>query len=135
MATPTFNSIDLTTDAERNTIGSSQVRAYIETMPGVNGVFAQAHGTGGRAISVSGLIKVTGKATAADAVADVMTLFATGEALVDGSTVATFVSTDGTSYNYCLMQSYTHGPVQVSSEGATYRAYLPVLAQLVQLQP
>ncbi|NQU76792.1 MAG: hypothetical protein HQ546_10820 [Planctomycetes bacterium] len=135
MAYPTFNGTALVTEGQRCGIGSAQARVHVEALPGVNGVYAQLHGYGGRQIAVSGLIVETA-ATAAAALAAVMSTFRSREAMIDGDTVADFVGTDGHTYSNCLLQSYTHGGTQVAKVGAnTYEAYLPIQAQLLQLTP
>jgi hypothetical protein len=135
MANPTFNGAALTSDAARNQIGSRQVRANTETLPGVDGLFVQPHGFAGRPISVTGLLAATG-VSAALARTAVMDAFRTREQLADGATVAAFVGTDGCTYSNCLLQSYTHAAIQVSQQGAgNFAAYLPVAARLLQLTP
>jgi len=135
MANPTFDNTALTAAAAHNRIGCREARAYTEAVPGCNGLYAQPHGTGGRALAADGLLTATG-ASATAARAAVMNAFRQREALADGDTVATFTGTDGEDYDHCILQSYTHGAVQVAKTGdSTYTAYLPVHAQLLQLVP
>lgn len=135
MADPTFNGAALTTAAGRNRIGSREVRVYTETLPGVNGLFAQTHGYGGREIEVTGLL--TGSAAAAAlAVAAVMDAFRQRERLADGATVAAFTGTDGWAYANCLLTAYEHGRVRIAHNApGSYTAYLPIRARLKQLTP
>ena len=137
MANPTFNSTDLTTDAPREIIGGIRVRAYLESLPGVDGEYAQPHGTGGRDIIVRGILKSSSQATAALAHSTLKTTLRTKQDLSDGSTVAAYVGTDGNSYANCLLISYdAMGPVQVSQQGAsTFYAYVVVLARVRDLAP
>ena len=135
MANPTFDSTDLATRAGRCAIGSRRTRAYAETMPGVDGLYVQTHGHGGRAIGVTGMLSVVGT-TPGMAHNGVMREFRIVEALADGRTVATLIGTGGHEYTNCLRQSYTHDAVRISSAGATScTAYLPVRAQLLQWTP
>lgn len=135
MADPTFDSVALTTDGAKNVIRSSQARAYIETLPGVNGAYMQAHGTGARPIIATGIYKVSGQETAIAALQALTAAFRVCEAKVDGETIGSYVSTDGVTYGYCLLQSYNHGQMRTCTVGSTYSAYMTVTAQLIQLDP
>ena len=135
MANPTFSSTALTSEAAHCRIGSRRPRAYVQTLPGVNGLFVQTHGHGGRDLIVAGLLTGSG-ATPAAARNSAMAAFRQREALADGLTIATCTGTDGADYDNCLLQSYTHGKVRISRvAAANYVAYLPVRAQLLQLTP
>ena len=136
MANPSFNSIDLTTDAPHNAIGPRQVRVFDETIPGANGMFRQGHGTGGRPIAVAGRISATGN-TATLAMQAAYTLFRAKEStLLTGTAIADYVGTDGNTYTSCGMQSYRPaGPVEIATDPAGFKAYLPITATLRQLVP
>ena len=135
MASPTFNGTALVTDAAHARIGSRRVRAYTETLPGVNGAFVQTHGYGGREIVAEGLLTAQG-ASAALARNAVMDAFRQREQLTDGVTVATFTGTDGCEYPNCILQRYDHGRLRVAQAAASvYTAYLDVRATLTQLTP
>ena len=136
MATPTFNSTELTSEAERDLPGSIDVRFYMETIPATDGQFAQPHGTGGRNITVQGILKSSNQATAALAMAALKTSLRTNQDLADGSTVATFVGTDANSYTNCILMSYeTAGPIQISKAGSYYVARVAITATVRHLTP
>jgi hypothetical protein len=134
MANPSFNATDLTTDAAHNRIGSRQVRSYDETLPGANGLYTQMHGTGGRGIQVAGILSAAG-ASASAARDALFTAFRAKEALCDGATIGDYIGTDGDTYEYCRIQSYTHGAVTVSVQDSSYKAYTRVSATIIQLVP
>ncbi len=135
MADPKFNGVTLTSEASSNRIGSPQTRVYTETMPGLNGLFAQPHGIGGRDIEVEGLLTGFG-AAAALARNAALAACRQRQQLADGATVATFTGVDGCAYSNCLLIQYAHGPVRVARLGSgSYAAYLPVRARLRQLTP
>ena len=135
MADPTFNGVALVTRAARTTLGSRQVRMTTETMPGVDGVFVQPLGSGGRKIEVAGLLTATA-ATSDYARRDVLAEYAEREALADGRTVADFADADQVEYANCLVAGCAHGALRVVRQAANvYTAYLPVTVQLLQLTP
>ncbi|NLF32502.1 MAG: hypothetical protein GX591_16625 [Planctomycetes bacterium] len=134
MAEPMFDGVILTTDAGRTILGCRRSRAYVETMPGVNGAYVQACGYGPRPLAAEGLLAAQGS-TAASARGAVMELFRQRERLADGSTLATFAGTDGHLYANCLLQRYAHGPLRIARGGGTFTAYLPVRADLLQVTP
>jgi hypothetical protein len=135
MPNPTFNGIELTALAARTQLSSRQSRAVTETMPGVNGVFVQPLGTGGRRIEVSGLLCQGGYA-APSVRSDVLAAFRQREALADGRTIADFVDADGTTYPACMVTRISHGPLRVASPIAgVCAAYLPITVELLQLNP
>jgi hypothetical protein len=135
MSNPTFNDIELVTQAARTSLGCRQSRATTETMPGVNGLFIQPLGTGGRPIEVTGLL--CGVSTAGDlARSEALSAFGACEALADGRTVADFVDSDSTTYANCMVTRVSHGPVRIARRGSgVYLAYLPVTVGLLQLTP
>ena len=137
MANPTFNSTDLTTDAPREIIGGIRVRAYLESLPGVDGEYAQPHGTSGRDIIVQGVLKSSSQTTAALAHSTLKTTLRTKQDLVDGATVAAYVGTDENSYSNCMLLSYEPmGPIQVSRAGASsFFGFVVVLARVRDLAP
>jgi len=135
MANPTFSNTALTSEAAHCQIGSRRGRAYVETLPGVDGLFVQTCGYGGRDLLVTGLLTGTGYSPVT-ARNNVMTAFRQREALADGRTIATCTGTDGNDYDNCLLQSYTHGRVSISRvAAANYIAQVHVRAQLLQLTP
>jgi hypothetical protein len=135
MPDPTFNGADLATEAAHTRVESRRPRAYIETMPGVNGAFVQMAGYGRRDIAIEGLLTAQG-ASAALARNAVMNAFRQREQLADGATVATFTGTDGCDYPNCILQRYSHGRVRIARTTASvYTAYLAVHAALTQLTP
>lgn len=137
MSTPTFNGTELTSAAEHEIIGGPEVRYHAEAMPGLDGRFVQTHGTGGQTIIVRGLLKSTSaQATAALAHSTVKTLLRTKQGLADGSTVASYVGTDGTTYTNCMVLSYEPaGTVQIVKGGSNYRGYIRVEARILHLTP
>ena len=135
MAQPTFNGTALTTAAAIDQPGVPQPRVYTETMPGVDGEYAQPHGRGARMISVSGVLEANGD-TAAAAHTALKTAVRSRMDLADGQTVATYIGTDGHNYTNCILISYEMaGPAAVWDAGATWTAQCRVTALLRQLTP
>lgn len=135
MAIPTFNGQSLFSKAAADLPGAIKVRVHTETMPGVDGEFVQPHGTGARQIAATGWLEGSG-ATPAAAHQALKTAIRTAQALADGQTVATYVGTDGHSYETCLLVSYEpQAEAQTSAGGGSYRAVVPVEATLRQVVP
>ncbi len=132
---PTFDSADLVSRAVRDEPGSPDLRVRAEAMPGTDGLFVQLHGTAGREIVARGLLTAQG-ATAAEAHHALKTLLLTRQAQADGTTVATYVGTDGTTYANCLLKSYeaTDG-IRISPAESGYQALAFVEARIDQLTP
>ena len=136
MANPTFNTTALTTDAPREIIGGIRPRVYTESLPGVDGEFAQPHGTGARDILVQGVLKSSSQATAALAHSTLKTTLRTKQDLVDGATVAAYVGTDENSYANCVLLAYQQtGRIQVSKQGSNFFGYVGVMARIRHLAP
>ena len=135
MAVASFNQTELFTHAGRDRPGEPAPRVYAETMPGLDGLFVQPHGTGGRRIAVAGVLQGSGSTPAA-AHEDLKVALRAKQALVDGATVATYVGTDGHSYANCMLIGYEPaGEVSVSPAGPPYTATLLVKATVLELTP
>jgi len=135
MAIPTFNGESLFSRAAADMPGKIDVRVRTETMPGVDGEFVQPHGTGARQITATGWLEGAG-ATPAVAHQALKAAVRTKQALADGQTVATYVGTDGHSYQKCLLVSYElQAGVRTSAGGGSYRAIVPVEVVLRQVVP
>ena len=136
MSNPTFDSTDLTTKAPHCRIGTPQARAYTETMPGVNGMFAQLHGQGGRRIMVTGILIGDAQATAALALEDLMDEIRTLQDMADGATVEDFDGTDGEPYENCLLMGYNYARIHMTMPTTTtYQAMTRISADLINLTP
>ena len=103
--TPTFNSTALCTSAARDEVLCPDVRIHARTMPGVDGQFIQDHGYGGRDIRVTGVLEGADD-TPAESDQALKSAVRTIQSLADGSTIATYVGTDGHSYDYCVLIDY-----------------------------
>ena len=135
MASPTFDGNALFSAAWRDMPGQPEVRHTAETLPGVNGRFVQLHGTGGRTINASGLLRAT-ESTPAAAVTTLKAMLRTRQGYADGATMAIYLGTDGNSYGNCILISYRPvGEITISQSGATYTASLRCAAQLLQASP
>ncbi len=133
MSNPQFNGTELVTRAGRDLPGGVAARYYAETMPGVDGLFVQTHGTAGRRIAVRGILQASGETPSAAHQA-LKTLLRARQALADGRTVASYVGSDGHSYSNCMLVSYEPaGEVVVSSAGPLYTATMLVAAVVLQL--
>jgi len=120
MATPTFDSMALTSSAAAERVASPQVRTYAQTMPGADGEYVQPYGASGQWIYVEGVLSATG-ATAAVAHAAFKVALRLRQALC-GCGVAEYVGTDGHSYDNCSLHSY--GPVgrsQTAPSGTQFK--------------
>ncbi len=135
MSNPTFNGIDLTSQAPRTVLGCRRSRASTESIPGVNGLFIQPLGAGGRKIHVSGLLSSISNCGVL-ARRDVLAAFRDREILCDGRTVADFVDSDGITYLNCTVTGVSHGPIQIVRQGDLLcLAYMPINVELLQLTP
>lgn len=134
MSVPTFNLIALLTDGERDMPGSIEPRIYAEHMPGAHGQYIQPHGKSGRDIRAAGWLATTA-ATPAAAMAALKTLVRTKQALADGTTIATYVGTDGHSYEYCSLVIYDARPGLVTGKSDPFTARCRVNIRLRQLNP
>lgn len=134
MANPTYGGVELVCGAAQETIGPRQPRVHLETMPGVDGLYFQGHGVGGRTISVAGVLTAT-NTTAAAAHEDLKAALRSVQSLGDGRTAAPYVGTDGAAYAHCLLTDYQpQGPSRVEDNGdGTFTASLFVKAQLQHL--
>ncbi len=135
MAIPTFNGESLFSRAAADFPGAISVRTYAETLPGVDGEFVQPHGTGARQITATGWLEAAGETPAAAHQA-LKAAVRARQALADGQTVATYVGTDGHSYENCILISYEpQDRAQASAGGGSYRALAPIEAVLRQVVP
>lgn len=136
MANPRFAGVELVSAAGQETVGPPQVRARTETMPGVDGLFVQPHGVGGRTIAVHGVLEAAA-ATAAGAHAALQAALRARQTLCDGRTVAGYVGPDGATYGNCLVLEYEpEGFSHVESNGdGTFTARAFIKAALRQLVP
>lgn len=135
MAIPTFNSSGLFSDGERDMPGPIEPRFYAEHMPGAHGQYIQPHGKSGREIVAAGWLAATSAVSATVAMAALKTLVRAKQALADGTTIATYVGTDGSSYAYCVMLSYAAGPAVITGGVGAYTARCRASARLRQLNP
>jgi hypothetical protein len=135
MANPTFDGLELTTDAAAEQIGSPAARVYGETVPGVSGEFVQIAAHGGRDIVVTGLYRGPAAATPAYAQAALKAALRGLQAKV-GQGVAVYVGADGQSYATCVLKSCQPvGPVRHIQAGANYQAVAAVRAVVRDLNP
>ncbi len=135
MSTPTFNSTLLVSRAGRDLPGSPDVRIRTETLPGVDGQFVQPHGTVGRKIIVRGVLETTGESPDLAHQA-LKAALRTKQELADGDTVATYVGTDGQSYQNCMLTSYEPvGEVHVTPGDSNYRAIVFIEARILHMTP
>ena len=135
MANPTFDGLELTTDAAAEQIGSPTARVYGETMPGVSGEFVQLAGQGGRDIVVTGLYRGQPAVTTAYAQAVLKAALRCLQAKV-GQGVAMYVGADGQGYATCVLKScQPAGPVRHIRAGANYQAVVAVRAVVRDLNP
>ena len=122
MANPTFDSHALFTGGEQSRMGPIQVRAQFDQMPGLNGEFVQGFGTGGMTIRVRGQVFGTANASHATAFTNLRTAQGTVRGYADGTTVAAYVDTNGTSYDNCILMSFVAtGPVYYKKSGANHQ--------------
>jgi len=122
MATiPTFNSVALFTKAPQHRSSSPRPRIYFETMPGLDGEYAQTHGHAGRQHRLTGVLEGAAGNTRAKALENFHSALSICEALVDGDTVATFADLDGGETTNCIMLSYNHvGGIYTRTSGENY---------------
>ena len=134
MAIPTFAGTGLVSAAAQEVLGPPEVRLHLETMPGVDGLYVQGHGVGGRKIALTGLLAQT-SATAATAHQGLEAALRMKQSLCDGRTVADYVGTDGASYANCLVIDYQpKGASHVQGNGdGTFTASVFVNITLRQL--
>ena len=135
MSNPTFNSVTLCSSAAADAPASPKPRLYIETLPGVDGEYVQAHGHAGRQIQVRGVLACQA-ASAALAQQGLKVLLRARQELADGATMSTYVGVDGASYANCVLLSYqASGGVSVSPSRGSFRAVVRIEAVLRQLTP
>ena len=134
MAIPTFAGTALVSAAAQEVLGPPDVRLHMETMPGVDGLYVQGHGVGGRKIAVVGVLAET-STTAALAHEDLKAALRMKQSLCDGRTVASYVGTDGAAYPNCLVIDYQpKGASHVEDNGdGTFTARVFVNTTLQQL--
>ena len=132
MANPTFNSTPLTTDAPRVNIGQPAVRAVFSTLPGTDGAYVQGFGNGARPITVTGIYTAGGE-TAQAALTALSAAMRTLQGKADGSTVASFVGTDGATYATCILTSFSYG--QIVIDAGAVEAVTRIHATLSHLAP
>ena len=131
----TFDNTALFTAGERDAPGSPASRAFMETMPGASGEYAQTFGRGGRDITASGILRATGN-TAALAHTAFNAAVRTKQELGIGSEVEDYVSADGTTYGSCMLVSYViAGPISAYHNGTNYTVEAVCAARLRQLDP
>jgi len=104
-------------------------------MPGVNGQFVQLCGTGGRAIVVRGVLEASGESPVQAHQAVKLALRAKQD-LADGTTVATYVGTDGSEYANCLLEIFEAvDNIHVSPDEGNYKGSVLVEARILHLTP
>ncbi len=135
MSIPTFNATALVSGAARDLPGSPEVRLHAEMLPGVNGRYVQRHGTGGRKITVRGVLEASG-ADPATAHQNLKTSLRAKQNLANGNTLASYVGTDGQTYTNCMLTEYkATADVQVSPAASGHRALVFVEATILELTP
>lgn len=137
MANPKFNGNAFLDAAPRSRRDPVQTRVYTETLPGVNGAFVQTHGYGAQDYHLQGIVKGSAGATRALARANLRTRMNTLEAYADGVTVATFVDTDATSCDNCILLSLAPMAAQIHymPSGGNWIAFQFVAARVRHLAP
>jgi hypothetical protein len=135
MANPTFDGMELTTDAAAEQIGSPAARVFAETVPGVSGEFMQVLGRGGRDIVVTGLYRGPAATTPDFAQAALKAALRRLGAKV-GQSVGVYVGADAQPYPTCVLKSCQPvGPVRHIRAGANYQAVAAVRAVVRDLNP
>ena len=135
MSVPTFNSTPLVSRAGRDLPSCPRVRVKAETMPGVNGQFVQLSGTGGRTIIVRGLLEASGQSPA-EAHQAAKSALRAKQNIADGTTVATYVGTDGSHYANCLLEAFeATDDIHVSPGDGNYTGSVLIEARIVHLTP
>jgi len=136
MSIPTFCGTQLFSLAPRDVPGSPRIRAYVESLPGVDGQFVQPGGIGARTIRAAGLLSGSNM-TAELAAAWIKQKIRDLQALADGRTVGKYLGVDGHVYSNCMLQTYqAAGNVRVVGNSPTsFTAYVACRAILVQLTP
>jgi hypothetical protein len=134
MANPTFRDIPLFDEAARDLPGSPTPRLRTEAMPGIDGLYLQVLGCGGRQITAQGILSRSGS-TPAQAHQDLKDRLRDLQQLVAQGQEGTYVGTDGAVYGHCLLRSYVaEGPVEMTRLGAGgYLAGLSCKAIVQQL--
>ena len=94
MSIPTFNAQALVSRAGRDMPSCRRVRFHAVSMPGIDGLYVQPHGSAQREITVQGILEAQG-ASAALAHQQLKSDLRDKQAMADGQTVSTYVGTDG----------------------------------------
>jgi hypothetical protein len=135
MANPTFDGMDLTTDAAAEHVGTPRARVFTETLPGVKGEYAQTDRCGGRDITVTGIYRGLPAALPQDAQAALKDALRALQAQV-AEGVKTYVGTDGRTYPACVLKSYQPvGPLRYVHAAGNYQAVVRVQAVIRDLAP
>ncbi len=134
MANPTFRDISLFDEAARDLPGSPMPRVRTEAMPGIDGLYLQVLGCGGREIVAEGILSHSGS-TPAQAHQNLKDRLRDLEQLVAKGQEGTYVGTDGAFYNHCLLRSYApQQSVEMTRLGSSsYLAGLACKAIIQQL--
>lgn len=141
MAIPTFNGTALFSAGARDMPEAPQPRYVAEALPGVNGLFAQLHGCGGRRTVATGLLSSTvqggSQVDAASAHRALKEAIRERQDLGGGSTLADYVGTDGRTYSPCLLLSYeaVDRPRIIRTDSGAYNAVVSARAVLLELDP
>lgn len=135
MSVPTYNSTPLVSRAGRDLPSAPHVRVKAETLPGVNGQFVQLYGTGGRTIVVRGVLEASGQSPA-QAHQAVKSALRARQNLADGTTVATYIGTDGSQYANCILETFeAAGEIHVSPGAGNYKGSVLIEARILHLTP
>ena len=135
MSIPTFNSQALVSRAARDMPACPRVRIHAETMPGIDGLYVQPHGSAQREITVRGILEAQGE-SAVLAHQQLKRYLRDKQAMADGKTVSTYVGTDATQYPHCMLQTYeASDKIRVSPGESTFEAFVPIEANILQLAP
>ena len=136
VTTPTFDSVALFTKAVRSIPGSIQTRVFFETMPGLDGMYAQTHGKGAQDHRLTGILEGTSNASLATAYANWRTALQTIQAKADGNTVGDFLDLNNATVSNCILLRYEQvGGVQTRISSDKYICYARCVAVVRELNP
>ncbi len=132
MSTSQFKSESLCTRGGVEVIGSPSARVYLETMPGVDGEFAQPHGISGRTIVVRG--ELTAAASTASAAHEALKVLIRSRQSLVGQFGA-YVGTDGHQYDNCVLKGYNAGPIRIAAAAGGCAAIAAIEARIHHTTP
>lgn len=137
MANPTWtpaggSPVALTSAAARDMPDPPDVRVFRESLPGVDGEFAQGNGRGGRDVRFAGVLRASGGSASA-AASQLKSDIRSRQALATGAGLGTYVGEDAHSYANCVFLSFGAGPPRIEKRGGTYYAHSRVSGTVRQL--